>query len=269
MTLQHPPYALHKLDWRFLLRTQSHNSCDLIPFLTRNFRFVVDELLINFRSSEIGSFRETEVDKLKTKTESNAHIRNLYWHMQYFDWILEELTQVATNTTAAKKPKQPAKEAVLAIGKTAPTMQVQNQLEKVVTELALPRSLMGNISAHTTHTTGPQEYAKPMTYTAQHKVTPIPVGYSYRMRFLAKQIDTIRNKAETNCLPIAWVAFSKELITAVGMSAKHMTIPPVNNSQTRPTVVHVTQVRSSNIHCNWEAWQVFTYSAQWKRSWWR
>ena len=67
------------------------------------------------------------------------------------------LTTVATNTTAAKNPKQPAKEAVLAMGKTAPTIHVQNQLENVVKELALPRSLMGNISAHTTHTTGPQE----------------------------------------------------------------------------------------------------------------
>lgn len=70
---------------------------------------------------------------------------------------------VATKTTAAKKPKHPAKEAVLAIGKTAPTMHVQNQFEKVVKELALPRSLMGNISAQTTHTTGPQEYANPIT----------------------------------------------------------------------------------------------------------
>jgi hypothetical protein len=60
-------------------------------------------------------------------------------------------------TTAAKKPKQPANEAVLAMGKMAPTMQVQNQLEKVVREVALPRSLMGNISAQTTQTTGPQE----------------------------------------------------------------------------------------------------------------
>ena len=67
------------------------------------------------------------------------------------------LTFVATKTTAAKKPKHPAKDAVLAIGKTAPTIHVQNQLENVVKEVALPRSLIGNISAHTTHTTGPHE----------------------------------------------------------------------------------------------------------------
>ena len=33
-------------------------------------------------------------------------------------------------------------------------MVVQNQLEKVVKLFALPRSRMGNISAHTTQTTG-------------------------------------------------------------------------------------------------------------------
>ena len=70
---------------------------------------------------------------------------------------LGELTIVATNTTAAKKPKHPANEAELAWGNTAPTTVVQNQLENVVKELALPLSRMGNISAHTTHTTGPHE----------------------------------------------------------------------------------------------------------------
>ena len=70
-------------------------------------------------------------------------------------------TKRERNTTPAKKPKHPASDAVEAMGKMAPTIVVQNQLENVVRLLALPRSRMGNISAQTTQTTGPHEYAKP------------------------------------------------------------------------------------------------------------
>jgi len=50
--------------------------------------------------------------------------------MQRFGW---------RGNNANKKPKHPAREAVLAMGKTAPTIVTQNQLENVVRLVALPR----------------------------------------------------------------------------------------------------------------------------------
>ena len=125
------------------------------------------------------------------------------------------LTKIARNTTPAKKPKHPESEAVLAMGKIAPTIVVQNQFENVVREFALPLSRIGNISAHTTQTTGPQEYANPMTYNAHIQIMAMPISW-----LLSVPSGRFSSTADR---------------TAVGIKAAHMMMPPVNKIRARPT----------------------------------
>ena len=131
----------------------------LLP-LAVTLRLVSDILLIDFGSRPISSFRKVQVNKLNLRENSEHHIVK---HGNDGLYCSQSLTIVPMNTIAAKKPKHPANDAVEAWGNTAPTMVAQNQFEKVDKELAFPRSRMGNISAHTTQTTGPHEYANPIT----------------------------------------------------------------------------------------------------------
>merc|ERR1712146_259722 len=64
-------------------------------------------------------------------------------------------------------------------------------------------------SAQTTHTMGPQEYAKPITYNAQNKITPIP-------------------------MPFLVASGSTAFITVQGTNAINIRMAPENKIKTRP-----------------------------------